>query len=207
MNGLIIFLKSPSADKVKTRLAQDVGEVAAREVYTALVRHTLSAARKVNCLRLLFIDGPGVSDLLKNDSDFLKHHQHGSDLGERMSNAFELTFDGGCDKVVIIGSDIPDLTAEIIEGAFDALDKNDFVIGPANDGGYYLLGMKELNRGVFKGINWSSPSVLAQTKERIEAIEGRATEIEKLTDLDTIDDLDHIANPHFNKIIETHSYE
>lgn len=116
------------------------------------------------------------------------HLQQGIDLGIRMRNAFQ-TILKTYQQAVIIGTDIPDLNNDIILKAFKSLDNNDFVIGPSNDGGYYLLGMKNLFNPVFKDIEWSTPDVLKSTIGKIEYAQKRYQLIDPVVDVDTKEDL------------------
>ena len=109
-------------------------------------------------------------------------------LGERMEQAFRQAFEAGAKKVVIIGSDCPELTGEMLQRAFDQLDEADYVLGPAPDGGYYLLGMKELESSVFHDIEWSTETVRAQTLEKIQAAGKSYALLPVLSDVDTEED-------------------
>ncbi|MDZ7845461.1 MAG: TIGR04282 family arsenosugar biosynthesis glycosyltransferase [Owenweeksia sp.] len=121
-------------------------------------------------------------------SFFEKKLQSGSDLGERMKAAFQQAFEAGFQKVVIIGSDCPEIGAKVIEQAFDQLDETQVVLGPANDGGYYLLGMNGLFN-LFDDVNWSTATVRQETCDKVKAANLTFKELPELTDLDTIDDL------------------
>ena len=132
---LIIFVKNPVLGKVKTRLAAGIGEEKALEIYRQLLAITQTAAAKSSCMRHVF-----YSDEIENDSwddnKFNKHVQEGKTLGDRMNNAFEKVFALRARNAVIIGSDCPQITTEIIDQAFVNLKEKDVVIGPAKDGGY-----------------------------------------------------------------------
>jgi rSAM/selenodomain-associated transferase 1 len=187
-NHLIIFVKNPVLGKVKTRLAAGIGDAKALEIYLQLLELTRDAANETKCTRHVF-----YSDEIENDAwdddRFNKHIQEGMDLGLRMKNAFEKVFALGTKKAVIIGSDCPQLTKDIIEESFEILYDKDTVIGPANDGGYYLLGMKKLHHILFENKEWSTDSVFEDTVHDL--IENRLSygKVEKLSDLDTIYDL------------------
>lgn len=185
MNSLLIFIRNPRLGKVKTRLARTVGDKEALRIYHFLLEKTRAAALDVSAQRLLF-----YSDLIeKNDgwpeADFSKKTQSSGDLGQRMEQAFRTAFEAGAQKAVIIGSDCPDLTGEMLQTAFDALDKADFTLGPTMDGGYYLLGMKKLEPFVFRDVEWSTATVLAQTLEKIEATGKVYSLLPMLADVDT----------------------
>jgi uncharacterized protein len=161
-NALIIFAKNLVYGKVKTRLAASVGNDAAFSIYKALLRHTRSVADFINADKIVF-----YSDKIEHNdewnNDYSKTIQFGKDLGERMKNAFEGTFKNDYNKAMIIGTDCPFLPEQIIEDAFEKLNERDVVVGPAYDGGYYLLGMKKLHPCLFKNIHWSTPEVLKET--------------------------------------------
>jgi len=101
-----------------------------------------------------------------------------------MSNAFKKVFTLGAKKAVIIGTDVPDISIDLIAHSFQLLDEKDFVLGPSHDGGYYLLGMKNLNFNPFPGIKWSTETVLAQTISRITENDFSFTKLEQLHDID-----------------------
>ncbi|WP_299110844.1 TIGR04282 family arsenosugar biosynthesis glycosyltransferase [uncultured Winogradskyella sp.] len=185
--ALIVFARNPELGKCKTRLARVIGDVNALEVYKYLINHTASIAQKVNCDPYVFYSENITKNDSWNDLHFNKKLQHGNDLGERMKNAFEALFKKGYEKVVIIGSDLLDLNETIIENAFKALDNNDIAIGPAEDGGYYLLGMKTLYPTVFNIENWGTETVYEQTLSKL--IHNSVYVLEMLNDIDTIEDL------------------
>ena len=185
---LIIFVKNPVLGKVKTRLAAGIGNEKALEVYLQLMSITQTVTKNVACTRHVFYSDEIENDIWDDDK-FNKHVQEGIDLGERMKNAFETVFSLGAKKAVIIGSDCPQITPEIIDQAFDGLEENDVLIGPAKDGGYYLLGMKKLHPEIFENKEWSTDAVFEDTV--LDCIESRLSygRLETLSDLDTIYDL------------------
>jgi rSAM/selenodomain-associated transferase 1 len=161
-NALIIFAKNLVYGKVKTRLAESIGNDAAFNIYKALLNHTRSVADFINADKMVFYS----DEIEHNDewnNDYSKAIQFGKDLGERMKNAFEGSFKNDCNSAVIIGTDCPSLTVQLIEDAFEILNQRDVVIGPAYDGGYYLIGMKKLHQYLFENIHWSTPDVLNET--------------------------------------------
>ncbi|WP_159949019.1 TIGR04282 family arsenosugar biosynthesis glycosyltransferase [Polaribacter septentrionalilitoris] len=163
-NLLLIFTRNPELGKAKTRLAKTVGDETALEIYKFLLERTKNIAAQVKSAdKAVYYSVKIRENDIWDASIFQKHQQFGEDLGIRMQNAFKNGFDVGYEKVLIIGSDLYDLTSEIIENAFDELDKNDVVIGPAEDGGYYLLGMNSLQKNVFKNKDWGTETVRAAT--------------------------------------------
>jgi rSAM/selenodomain-associated transferase 1 len=195
VNRLLIFIKNPAAGKVKTRLAASIGPEAALAAYRMLLSSTRATALGVPAERWLF-----YSDFIDNDddwraNDFRKFAQEGRDLGERMRHAFELALGDGA-KAVIIGSDCPWLTPALVEEAFRLLDHFPFVIGPAADGGYYLLGMTRPAPALFEGMPWSTPDVLPDTLSRIEGMESAYALLPALSDIDTQADWERFQRQH-----------
>lgn len=191
---LIIFVKNPVPGKVKTRLAKTMGEEKALEVYQQLLQHTHKATQKLGVDKAVFYSDEVITGDLFEEKDYQKFVQEGSDLGKRMLNAFKLAFGKGYRKVIIIGSDSFEITAKIINEAFDALPQNNFVIGPAHDGGYYLLGMATLYATLFKNKKWSSDEVLHDTLIDIRNMNGSYKLLKELTDIDTEEDLLSVRN-------------
>jgi len=186
-NALIIFIKNPAIGKVKTRLAKTMGNEKALAIYKALMEHTRKIAEALPINRRLF-----YSQFI-NDSDnwsrkkFQKELQIEADLGIKMATAFHTVFKTN-EKVVIIGSDCASLTPKIIQTAFDQLDNHPFVIGPAMDGGYYLLGMNKFSPEVFKDIEWSTETVCSTTIERIKSLGKTYFLLPELSDIDYEED-------------------
>lgn len=190
MNKLIIFIKNPVKGKVKTRLAATIGDEKALEVYLKLIDYTLNLVKALNVEVNLFF-----SDLVISDYPFsMKHLQKGNDLGDKMKNAFKKCFDEGGKNVVIIGTDCAELTKEIIDEAFKELENNSVVIGPALDGGYYLLGMNQFYSTIFNGIEWSTSSVYNETKMILEKENISLGVLPILSDIDTEEDLFTLKN-------------
>ena len=154
-NLLIIFTRNPKLGKVKTRLAKTVGNETALEIYKYLLQKTRDISLQVSSDREVYYSVKIRSNDIWDSKNYQKNQQVGEDLGIRMQNAFKNGFDAGYKKVVIIGSDLYDLTSENIEKAFTELDNNDVVLGPAEDGGYYLLGMNLLHSTIFKNKKWT----------------------------------------------------
>jgi uncharacterized protein len=185
--SLIIFIKNPEKGKVKTRLAATVGDDKALAIYMALMEHTRRIALATEARRLLFYSQQvNYSDPWSNE-DFQKALQADGDLGTKMKTAFAIAFQES-DKVLIIGSDCASLTPEIIADAFAKLNDNDFVIGPAMDGGYYLLGMRQFESTVFDNIAWSTESVFSDTVKIIERLGKTYALLPELSDIDVEED-------------------
>ncbi len=160
-NALIIFSKNLVWGKVKTRLAASVGKEKAFNVYKELLFHTKTVVQEVDADKVVYYS----DHVEQNDiwGDYRKAMQQGADLGERMAQAFKEVFQCGYLKAVIIGTDCPALDGAMIQAAFDHLEEQEVVIGPAYDGGYYLLGMKTLQESLFQNIAWSTNTVYEAT--------------------------------------------
>lgn len=189
------MIKYPEPGKVKTRLAKDIGDKKAASVYKQLAEKVMKNTRPArdDFKRVVFFDPP---ELRKDfEAWFLGEHllmQRGHDVGERMDNVIRDLLVMGAEKAVITGADIPDLTSLIIMEAFAALDHADTVIGPAKDGGYYLIGMKALHPEIFQDIQWSTGSVLEETMRRIDELRLTCASITTLSDLDTVEDYNNL---------------
>ena len=184
--GLVVFLRLPDKGKVKTRLAATLGEVAALEIYKKLVSITLDIAIRSEIPTYLFY-ADGLPPASTRDARFSYHIQANGDLGSRMADALSFVLSLH-QKALIIGSDCPGLTPEILDAGCRSLDETDIVLGPADDGGYYLLGCIELHPALFANIKWSTPSVLDQTIEKIKEANLSYCLLEKLHDIDTAED-------------------
>lgn len=188
--ALIIFVKNPILGKVKTRLAKTIGDKQALFVYHRLLQLTHKATAELSVRKFVFYtDFIDEQDLWENDR-FQKQLQIGSDLGERMRNAFALVLaEPHIEQVVIIGSDCPDLNFSLLNQAFEALEKHDAVVGPAHDGGYYLLGINQLFEPVFQHKQWSTSSVLTDTIKDLHVRDKTYYLLDTLSDLDEEKDL------------------
>ena len=188
-NALIIFVRNPVLGKVKTRLAASIGNEKALQVYVHLVQHTKNIAAQSTATKFVF-----YADYV-NDNDvwngYEKKLQTGNDLGEKMQHAFTEVFNNGYSNICIIGSDCFELTTEIITEAFENLCLCKTVIGPASDGGYYLLGMQFPFKDLFSGIEWSTTDVFIET---INKINKQSFTCHLLTWLNDIDDENDLRN-------------
>lgn len=187
-DGLLIFIKNPIKGKAKTRLAATLGDDEALRIYKELLKHTRQIATMLEVNRYLFygffIDD---NDDWSND-DFQKFLQIEGNLGDKMKDGFETAFNDGNEKVIIIGSDCASLTPDLVFDAFQLLDEHDFVIGPADDGGYYLLGMRNFEPTVFDHVAWSTEEVLNQTIQNIKALNKNYALLTVLSDIDYEED-------------------
>lgn len=186
-NALIIFTRNPELGKCKTRLAKTIGNENALEIYKYLLQHTANVAVKTNADKFVFYSEEITENDIWTKDNFNKKLQNGNDLGERMQNAFSELLNLGYKNVIIIGSDLYDLNETIVNEAFKYLNQHEFVIGPAEDGGYYLLGMKALETAIFQNKDWGSETVFEQT---ITNLKGKNVKlIPVLNDIDTFEDI------------------
>jgi hypothetical protein len=188
MNHLLIFIKNPIKGRAKTRLAATVGDDEALRIYLELLKHTRNIAEKVDTHRNLFYSHFINENDEWNNADFDKQLQIEGDLGEKMAAGFRATFEKGATKAVIVGSDCASLTKEIVDSAFAKLETHDFVIGPADDGGYYLLGMKAFTPKIFQNIAWSTEAVFPQTVDFITNKNKTYALLPTLSDIDYEED-------------------
>lgn len=199
MAALIIFQKNAILGKVKTRLASTTGDEQALEIYNWMTTYTHQIANQIRVDKFLF-----YSDFIPQHSDEILHGfqfevQSGANLGERMSNAFAYLFAKGYSSVVIIGTDCPELKVSDLNKAFLALSQNDLVIGPAKDGGYYLLGKSCFCPELFRDIPWSTSKVLELTLDRADEANLHYEFLNIKSDIDTIEDWEKFTAQ--NKII------
>ncbi len=190
---LVVMIKYPEPGKVKTRLGREIGMDNAARLYKDFVSRLLATCSKISCKTVLSCHpGRPVSDYRKWLGDeYLFIVQQGKDLGMIMQDSFEQAFDQGFSGVILLGSDIPHLPGDYIEKAINKLERSDLVIGPALDGGYYLLGInkKSFNDRIFKEIPWSTSRVFARTLKVIEDNNLTRFILPCLRDIDTLDDL------------------
>ena len=193
-DALIIFVKNPQAGKVKTRLAADIGDQAALKVYSNLISFTRDTSQKLSnhSLYVFYSKHIELNDEWSN-ARFDKMVQEGNDLGQRMDNAFKTLFEKHS-KLVLIGSDCPELQVDILHDAFNSLNDNDICIGPSHDGGYYLIGMKKPCPELFKDIQWSTSSVYQNSIDILNKSGYSYKELIRLHDLDNIKDLERFPD-------------
>lgn len=195
--ALIIFAKAPIPGEVKTRLQTHLSPEECATLYESFVIDTVRLAKKINKADTFLYCSPGIEhpflQKVSQDFDIRLAAQVGKDLGERMDNAINDGLKAGYEKVVIIGSDSPDLPYEYIEDGFERLASFDMVVGPCKDGGYYLIGgRRELP--VFSGIQWGSNRVFETTMKK--AVESGITFsiLQEWHDIDTWEDLQMLRN-------------
>lgn len=190
--AIITFVKNPIAGKVKTRLAKTIGDAKALEIYLRLCAYTRETMLTVDCSRYVYYDQAIIHDDDWRSSDFEKRVQHTGNLGERILHAFEEVLQHHA-KVLIIGSDCPQINQQHIELAFQSLDETDLAIGPTLDGGYYLVGLKQSHPVLFTDMPWSTAQVYGTTLQRIFQNDLSVTELEQLSDVDVEEDLKYVG--------------
>jgi rSAM/selenodomain-associated transferase 1 len=188
-NLLIIFVKNPELGKVKSRLAESIGDRKALSVYKKLLRRTKEIIMDLGMdKRVCYSEMIDREDLWEN-SNYQKSSQKGDDLGVRMYNAIKDASKDSYHKICLIGSDIMELTDEIIVKAFNLLDDHDVVLGPSFDGGYYLIGMKSPVKELFLNKKWSTSVVLAETVDEIKKLKLTYAFLPTLNDIDEIENI------------------
>lgn len=197
-NCLIVFVRYPEPGQVKSRLARDCGNLFAADLYRAFILDTLAYAGKGDWHLRVFYDPPEKEDSIKEMLGRGRSYrpQRGKDLGARMANAFQDCFAEGSSSVVLIGSDVPDLPDLIVQSAFDLLaGPGDAVVGPAADGGYYLIGFKAeaFTSDIFADIPWGTNCVCRDTLKILREHDCRVSLLAEWQDVDTRDDLIRLA--------------
>src|SRR5688500_6765057 len=187
--ALIIFIRNPVLGQVKTRLSKSIGDHKTLEVYKLLLQHTQAITYGLSCDKFLYYSGdPNPHDSWDNQR-YMKKKQHPGTLGEKMFQAFEELFGKGYEQVIIMGSDGLGVDEEQINTAFQSLQEREIVIGPATDGGYYLLGMNSLHRSLFENKQWSSETVCEDTLAGMNAAGLTVAILPQLNDIDEEADL------------------
>lgn len=191
---LVIFTRYPEPGKTKTRLIPVLGEEGAASLQRQMTEHKLAEVRKLQAFHPLSIEVhfAGGNEQLMQDwlgSSIVYRRQSQGDIGCRMASAFQASFEAGMNRVVLIGSDCPDLNAQVLAQAFQALEQHDLVLGPARDGGYYLIGLHQLFPELFTGISWSTAEVLQQTQSIAKRLELAVAYLPLLSDVDRPEDL------------------
>lgn len=189
-DALVLFARAPVPGRVKTRLARDIGPEPAARLYRAMLEDLLAAHRGRSYRLVAAADGPqrAFGGLLDGCEIVT---QRGGDLGERMARVFRRLLQE-YRQVVVAGTDLPDLGPREVQKAFSLLRDRDAVLGPAADGGYYLVGLKE-PVDIFSGIPWSTPRVLGRTLQRAGLLGLRSALLPEKADVDTLKNLRLVA--------------
>ena len=191
---LLVFARMPKAGANKTRLIPAIGAENATRVYRQLVERTLSQARQLaseqGCQVTVCFTGGMACEIQSEFGDDLAYgEQVGSSLGDRLQYATKSAFDAGAKRVVVIGTDCPSLTSNDMKAAFEQLESHDVVIGPALDGGYYLIGLNADHATLFADVDWSTSVVFEQTLQKSLALNLSVHAFRKLPDVDYPEDL------------------
>ena len=200
---VILFTRYPYPGKCKKRLIPAFGNAGAANILKQLVEYSITTLNTFSSLHAntpyhIYYYGASTSDMEQWLGEKSYTKQQGNNIGERMADALitELQTAKNC---VLIGSDCPEISPELLKEAFRALQQNDLILGPAYDGGYYLIGVKNSSkataiRQLFRDISWGSDRVLLETKQRADDLNFRVHLLQKLHDIDTPDDLKHFHN-------------
>ncbi len=162
-NLLIIFTRNPELGKVKTRLSATIGNEAALNIYKYLLQHTLSITKNLKVEKQVHYSVKVRDNDIWDKTIYHKKKQSGLNLGDRMEYAIQKGFEDGFKNIILIGSDLYDISQHDLETAFNALKNHNFVLGPAEDGGYYLIGMNRMKSPLFKHKKWGTDTVLKET--------------------------------------------
>lgn len=190
---LAVFVKSPEPGQVKTRLANEIGPEAAAALYRRLARAVLADNIATGRHRtVVWFAPPEQGDPVRSwlsglaVGEFIAQHRGG--LGQRMMGTFRRHFREGARRVLLIGSDCPGVDRRTARRAFEALGQHDLVLGPSQDGGFYLIGLTAPAPGLFRRVAWSTPAVLAQTVRNAVSLGLRVATLPMLRDIDTVED-------------------
>ncbi|MEG4285568.1 TIGR04282 family arsenosugar biosynthesis glycosyltransferase [Microcoleus sp. A006_D1] len=191
---LIVFTRYPEPGTTKTRLIPVLGKAGAANLHRLMAQKAIARALSLQNSRRLSVEihYTGGSQQLMQDwlgTDIIYQNQIEGDLGAKMTAAFQNSFNSGVDKAAIIGTDCPDLKAEIMAQAFDKLSQHDLVLGPAKDGGYYLIGLCRAIPELFDGINWGTSEVFAATRAIAQNLDLNIAYLPTLADIDLPEDL------------------
>jgi uncharacterized protein len=193
---LIIFTKAPIAGQVKTRLIPSIGVDKATKLHKYMLEQTVNKASRLNDINCELHCAPNTDHhffaTLSEKYNIKLVVQQGADLGEKMANAMNVTLET-CSQCVIIGTDCPMMSESYLHQAFEQLVDSDIVLGPAEDGGYVLIGSKIFDAQLFANVNWSTPEVLKQTLKNINHLQLKYHKLDTLSDVDTDKDLDHLS--------------
>ena len=194
MNLLIIFSRYPEPGKTKTRLIPVLGAEGAANLQRQMTEETVAKARHLGSVFSLSIElrfAGGNLSLMESwlGSNLSYQEQDIGDLGDRMAGAFKTAFNSGNQQVVIIGTDCPGLNVQILHQAFKKLEQNDLVLGPAADGGYYLIGLRRFIPELFQGINWGTAEVGEKTVAIAQNLDLAISYLPQLADVDRPEDL------------------
>ncbi|MDB5104675.1 MAG: hypothetical protein JWP91_2364 [Fibrobacteres bacterium] len=195
-NEVLIFAKRPERGRCKTRLARGMGEENALIVYEALLQHTVKIARETPYRKVLMVDPPEATAEAAQWAPGMDAYlpQASGDLGARMSHAVDAGFARGAKKIVLLGCDCPQISKDSVVSCFSALNRNEVVLGPTDDGGYYLLGLKERRESLFENIPWSTGEVFEKTLNILKIQSLSYISLETFSDVDTLEDFNRVRH-------------
>lgn len=197
MKAIVIMAKEPQPNEVKTRLTPPLDPQTTSKIYHGFLLDRISQVESLREMEHFVAITPESSGSFFKDiipKDFTLLRQRGKDLGERLSNISNTLFENGYKKIVIMDSDSPNLPSNLITSAFTKLNNVDLVLGPCEDGGYYLIGLNSPEPEIFKNIPWSTSEVSEITKERAKVQGKNISLLRKWYDVDTIEDLIRLKN-------------
>lgn len=191
---LIIFSRYPEPGKTKTRMIPALGAQGAAQLQRHMTEHTVAQARELQKYAGVTAEvhfAGGNEQLMQTwlGIDFVYKPQNSGNLGQRMASAYQDAFASGAQKVIMIGIDCPGVNAQLLSQGFTMLEQNDLVLGPAADGGYYLIGLRHFSTQLFQGISWGSGQVLQQTVAIAQQLNLQFTYLPVLEDVDRPEDL------------------
>ena len=208
--GLIIFTRYPEPGKTKTRLIPSLGPDGAAGLQRRMTEHTLTRVREFQGYRTVSVEvryEGGNKHLIEQwlGADIPSRPQGIGDLGQRMARAFHEAFQAGMGRVVLVGTDIPHITPRILQGAFESLRSTDVVLGPARDGGYYLIGMRRASPQLFVDLPWGTEKVMERTKHIAHDLGLSVVLLDTLEDVDRPEDL-HLWENASKEMPRTHPF-
>jgi rSAM/selenodomain-associated transferase 1 len=197
--ALLIFTRNPVPGKCKTRLAATIGEKAALDIYIFLLHHTAAQCGRLQDVQKMVYFSETLGDGSIWDANIFDYRlQQGADLGMRMQRAFEDAFKSGYREVIVFGSDLLDFRTSDLDHAFELLSENEAVLGPAADGGYYLLGLTRPVPGIFRNKSWGTKTVLTDTLADLTNF--RTALLPVRNDIDQYEDIE--GNPVFEPFLK-----
>jgi rSAM/selenodomain-associated transferase 1 len=195
MNAVVIIAKAPVPNEVKTRLIPPLLPEEASSLYNCFLLDKITQVESIREARHFVAYTPATSEAFFKSimpPGFSLIHQVGADLGERLAHVSKNLFEQGADKVILLDSDTPDLPTDHIREGLSRLDGVDVVLGPCEDGGYYLIGMRSYMPELFRGIPWSTSEVAELTKKKAQAIGLKVSMLPCWYDVDTMIDLERL---------------
>ncbi len=195
MNIVALMLKAPIAGEVKSRLAKSLGKEAALQAYKQMVEFTIKNVVSAGKIHIHYTPEEQIGLMKSWLGDLFKFMAQGEgDLGDRLKVAAQSEFENWAEKVIFLGGDCPFVTSRMLRDAFEKLGSNDLVIGPAKDGGYYLIGLKIYRPEIFEGINWGKKTVLEETIRQATDLGLTVGLLDELSDVDEIEDWQEAAS-------------